>query len=352
MVRTLLTAPSGTGVWREITFHQSGPATISAPRIKTDFVYEWQRTVTAIVRVDVQNTMNESIAVELSALIQSDNGTNYPSAQTVSLAAGEEKTVSLVATIDQPQIWWPVLWGEQALYTINVAASVNGTVSDVAEPRSFGIRHVSSYVNGYNDTAFLVNGHPFLVQGAGYSADIFYRFDTSRARSQLQLVLDMGLNTIRLEGKQEHPELYQLADEMGLMVMAGWECCDKWEKWPYNEDVTDGELWDDADYAAANASMWHEAAMMQTHPSLLAFLVGSDYWPDDRATQIYVDALDRNDWPNPIIASAAKRGYPELVGPSGMKMDGPYDCKSIFPKGSSADLRLIHLRGSANLLVG
>jgi exo-1,4-beta-D-glucosaminidase len=71
--------------------------------------------------------------------------------------------------------------------------------------------------------------------------------------------------------------------------------------------------------------MLHEAAMMQTHPSVLAFLVGSDYWPDDRAAQIYVDALHSLDWPNPIIASASERGYPKILGLSGMTMLGPYD---------------------------
>jgi exo-1,4-beta-D-glucosaminidase len=71
--------------------------------------------------------------------------------------------------------------------------------------------------------------------------------------------------------------------------------------------------------------MRHEAAMLQNHPSMLTFLVGSDYWPDDRATAIYVAALDDLDWPNPIVCSAAKRGFPELLGPSGLKMDGPYD---------------------------
>jgi exo-1,4-beta-D-glucosaminidase len=30
--------------------------------------------------------------------------------------------------------------------------------------------------------------------------------------------------------------------------------------------------------------MRHEAELMQSHPSMLGFLVGSDYWPDDRAT--------------------------------------------------------------------
>lgn len=45
-----------------------------------------------------------------------------------------------------------------------------------------------------------------------------------------------------------------------------------------------------------------------------------DFWPDDRAVKIYVDQLTSLDWDVPIIASAAKRGFPELLGPGGMKM--------------------------------
>ena len=41
----------------------------------------------------------------------------------------------------------------------------------------------------------------------------------------------MGLNTIRLEGKLETDEFYDLADEYGILVMAGWCCCDQWEQW-------------------------------------------------------------------------------------------------------------------------
>lgn len=315
---------NGSGVWREVNIHQSGPVSLSAPRIKTDFEYTWQQTVSVILNLDATNNANESVEVTINAAITSEDGQTYFLASSTTLSPGQERTVSLVTEIDNPQIWWPAQWGEQPLYTINATASINNTVSDVAEPRSFGIRKISSHLNTHNDTAFLINGHPFLVQGAGYSADIFYRFNTTKARRQLQLVLDMGLNTIRLEGKQEHPELYTLCDQMGIMIMAGWECCDKWEGWSYNDEA-DGVKWVDDDYTTANASMLHEAARMQTHPSFLAFLVGSDFWPDDRATQIYVSALDRYDWPNPIIASAAERGYPDLLGLSGIKMLGPYD---------------------------
>lgn len=58
---------------------------------------------------------------------------------------------------------------------------------------------------------------------------------------------------------------------------------------------------------------------------MLGFLVGSDYWPSDQATKIYMNALREMDWRNPIIAAASKRGHPKALGPSGMKMEGPYD---------------------------
>lgn len=58
---------------------------------------------------------------------------------------------------------------------------------------------------------------------------------------------------------------------------------------------------------------------------MLGFLLGSDYWPNDYATKIFMNALKEMDWHNPVIASASKRGYPKALGPSGMKMNGPYD---------------------------
>jgi len=41
----------------------------------------------------------------------------------------------------------------------------------------------------------------------------------------------MGLNTIRLEGRIDRDELFDKTDEMGILVMPGWTCCDAWEKW-------------------------------------------------------------------------------------------------------------------------
>ena len=54
---------------------------------------------------------------------------------------------------------------------------------------------------------------------------------TERLQAEMRYVRDMGLNTIRLEGKLETDEFFDLADREGLLVMAGWCCCDQWELW-------------------------------------------------------------------------------------------------------------------------
>ena len=319
---------NGTGVWRDVSVKQTGPLYMSPVRITNNYnpgPNAIQVSVQVKIQADVSNLESSSVSGTMNGVI-TDPSTSSPmkKSQSFKLGPGETRTITLTANIQEPKIWWPKQWGSQPLYSAQVSVSSHGAVSDKSEAVNFGIRRITSHLNEHNDTMFKINGHPFQVRGAGYTPDMFLRWDQKKFEAQAQYVLDMGMNTIRLEGKEEQPELYDVADQLGLMVMPGWECCDKWEAWSYNDEVT-ATLWDDNDYRTANVSMRHEAAMLQTHPSILAFLVGSDFWPDHKAAAIYVEALHDAGWQNPIICSAAKRGYPEILGPSGLKMPGPYD---------------------------
>jgi len=311
---------NGTGVWREIEIKETGQLSIiSLPRVQTDLGRKTS------IKLDLKNWASSSVKGGITCEVLDSKGNSVDSPKKdFNIGSKGQSKVSLEIKVKNPEIWWPKQWGEQPLYSASCTARTDAGLSDSTPKIRFGIRTVTSSLNAYNDTMFSINGKPFQVLGGGYTSDIFLRFDENKLREQFQYVLDMGLNTVRLEGKQEHPRLYEIADEMGVMVMAGWECCDKWEGWTYNDEGS-GKKWDDADYAIANMSMRHEAEMMQHHPSMLAFLVGSDFWPDDRAVKIYVDALRSFDWDVPVIASASQRGYPELLGNGGMKMDGPYD---------------------------
>ncbi|KAJ5129966.1 uncharacterized protein N7515_006005 [Penicillium bovifimosum] len=321
-------ADNGTGVWRHVDLAQTGAVSMSPLRIIHNFAAPKNEPVKVTLRTDLINHESIDHRVVVSGTITGPDGHEVAQFnEAFALTSNGKETVALNVTIPNPAIWWPATWGEQPLYTVQADAIMQEprkTVSDSSNRRQFGIRHVSSNLNRFNDTEFFVNGERFQVIGAGYGPDIFLRFDVEKVRTMFRYMLDMGLNTVRLEGNQEHPELYDLADQMGLMVLAGWECCDKWEAWEYNHDAN-GVKWSESDYPIAGAAMLHEAEMMQSHASMLGFLVGSDYWPNNKATEVYLDALKAMDWPNPIIASASKRGYPKALGPSGMKMDGPYD---------------------------
>lgn len=227
---------NGTGVWRNVEISQTGPVSMSPFRVITDFTKPAQnQKVNVTLKTDLINHTQKTVQVTVNGTITPPPGSKAgPIKGIFELKPGESRTVSIKVPIKNAAIWWPARWGTQPLYTVQASLLVGdktSTVSDQTQVQQFGIRQVSSYVNEHNDTAFVVNGQPFQVMGAGYGPDMFMRFDESRVEKIFQYMLDMGLNTVRLEGKQEHPELYELADRMGMMVLAGWECCDKWEGW-------------------------------------------------------------------------------------------------------------------------
>jgi exo-1,4-beta-D-glucosaminidase len=228
-------ADNGTGVWRDVEIIQTGAVSMSPLRVIIDFTKAGSNdNVNVTLKTELWNHAPHKVKVDVNGTIMgpiyADNATIWGRFE---LQPGEERTVSIRAALRNPQIWWPSGWGEQPMYRVQADAMIQEDESILSDSsiQTFGIRYVSSHVNEHNDTVFTINGHPFQVLGAGYTAVMFMRFDKQTTSTILQYVIDLGLNTIRLEGKQEHPELYDLADQMGLMVLAGWECCNKWEGW-------------------------------------------------------------------------------------------------------------------------
>lgn len=211
--------------------------------------------------------------------------------------------------------------GGQPLYGLDLTASVDGTPSDTAH-QTFGIRDVRAPLNSDGARQYRINGRKLLIKGGGWSPDEFLRWDRTYVEDRLKYALDLGLNTIRLEGHIEPDEFFDLADRYGILTLPGWECCDKWEG-QVNGDET-GDKWTAADYPVAKASMAAEAARLRDHPSVISFLIGSDFAPDAKIEKTYLDALKAADWNTPVVAAASDNSAP-VSGSSGMKMTGPYD---------------------------
>lgn len=219
-----------------------------------------------------------------------------------------------------PQLWWPYTMGTPYLQTLRLefipdAGSPEAGVPSDVSVSQFGISQITSELTPGGARLFRVNGRRILIRGGGWTPDMLLRDDAARWQDDFDYVRAMHLNTVRLEGKLMSEDFFDLADRMGVLVMAGWCCCDHWEKWAD---------WKDNEEAVATASLRDQALRLRAHPSVLVWLNGSDNPPAPRIEQAYLDVLKQADWPKPILSSASQKVSP-VTGVSGVKMTGPYD---------------------------
>jgi exo-1,4-beta-D-glucosaminidase len=307
------------GPWRGVDIVRTGPVEIRFPQVTSTLSLPDLARAALTVKVEARN-------LDASAHDATITGTvaGVSLHRTIHLAPGQTQTVAFSPKgdpgldLNHPKVWWPLGMGEHPLYDLQLAAAVDGAVSDRASA-TFGIRSVSAHLTQQGYRQFVINGRPVLIRGAGWAPDMFLRDDPKRMESEFSYIVNLGLNTIRSEGKLEDARFYDLADRDGIMILPGWECCDKWE----SAAKTGGAPWDAADEKVAAASMASEARLLRNHPSVIGFLIGSDHAPPAAIARTYVDTLQTEDWQLPIVAAAADEGTAE-TGPSGMKMSGPY----------------------------
>ncbi|MBS0365242.1 MAG: glycoside hydrolase family 2 [Proteobacteria bacterium] len=307
------------GPWRGVDILRTGPVELRFPQVTSALSLPDLERAALTVKVAARNLDASAHDATITGVVA-----GVALRRTIHLAPGETQTVAFSSASDpaldlkHPLIWWPVGMGEHPLYSLEMTAAVEGVVSDRAKA-TFGIRSVSSHLTQQGYRQFVFNGKPVLIRGAAWAPDMFLRDDPKRMEAEFSYVRNLGLNTLRSEGKLEGARFYDLADRNGIMILAGWECCDKWEAWA----KTGGEPWDEADQRVAAASMASEARLLRNHPSVIGFLIGSDNAPPPAIAKLYVDTLHAEGWPAPIIAAAAGQATAG-TGPSGMKMDGPY----------------------------
>ncbi len=113
----------------------------------------------------------------------------------------------------------PVLWSPEqpALYKAVTTLSADGRQLDEYTTR-FGIRSLE-YIP---EKGFFLNGKPTKFKGVCNHHDLGplgAAVNRAALRHQIQLLKDMGANAIRTSHNMPAPELVELCDEMGMMLM-------------------------------------------------------------------------------------------------------------------------------------
>jgi exo-1,4-beta-D-glucosaminidase len=308
------------GLWQEVVLSASGPVTVRHPAVETKLDLPATDKAHLTVRAELQNSSGAPVKGTLRGKILGA-GAPIEISQSVELSAGEHRAIAItpgesaLLNVQKPRLWWPYQMGEAYLHKLTLEfVPDKGPVSD-QQTIEFGIVQTDSELTPEGYRLFKVNGKPVLVRGGGWAPDMMLRINQSRREAEFRYVKEMGLNTIRLEGKLEDETFMNRADRDGILIMAGWCCCDAWEKW---------DKWGDENKSVSVNSLRDQILRLRSHPSVLVWLNGSDNPPPPDREQAYLDVEKAAHWPKPILSSAtAKKTEP--TGESGVKMSGPYE---------------------------
>jgi len=308
------------GLWQEVVVTTTGSVALRHPVVETRLDLPKAEIAHLTVRAYANNATAGPVKGTLRGKI-TGGGLAVDFSQDVELAANESKEITVspdtVPSLNllRPKLWWPYQMGEPFLHQLSLEfVTADKAVSD-SRTIFFGIVQTDSEMTPEGYRLLKINGRPILIRGGGWAPDMMLRVDESKREAEFRYVKEMGLNTIRLEGKLEDESFLERADRDGILVMAGWCCCDAWEKWG---------KWGDENKRVSVTSLRDQLLRLRKHPSLLMWLNGSDNPPPAEREQAYLDVEKETHWLKPVASSATAKKA-EVTGDSGVKMSGPYD---------------------------
>lgn len=311
------------GITGDVVLKTTGRVSVKDAFVKPEL--DVKAFASADLSVDVMLANNTDKTVKGILTVSYENGT---ASVPVSVPAGGTK-VRLTPEemgmlhIEKPRVWWTWDLGTPELYHMNVSFTEGGRLSDNRNVR-FGVRSITSEVKD-NFRQFFLNGRRVLVKGAGWTDELLLRDTHESNLLQAEYVKDMGMNCIRFEniwGKDDN--IYDCCDSLGLMAMVGWSCQWEWEDYCGLPETDGYGCISSKESIDMAVRYFHDQVIrLHNHPSIICWLTGSDRIPCPELEKRYMEIYDEYEY-RPYVCSA-KNLTSRYGGPSGTKMDGPYD---------------------------
>lgn len=257
---------SGCGIYRHVWLTKT---------LKKAYVPQWGQYVATTPKGDVK--VKVDFHAEGSRMKLSIRNTIYDAAGKV--VARSQGTQSQQLKVRKPHLW---SIGKGYLYTVKSELVVNGKVVDTATTQTafrdvrFDARK-GFFLNGEN---MKINGvcehHDFGCLGAALNEDALHR--------KLTILRDMGVNAIRSSHNPPAPELLNMCDSMGIMVMD--ESFDMWRRKKSNGDYA--RFFDE----------WHQRDLSdlvkrdRNHPCIIMWSIGNEVleqWSDAAADTLSLE---------------------------------------------------------------
>ena len=257
---------SGCGIYRHVWLTKT---------LKEAYIPQWGQYVATTPKGDVR--VKVDFHANGSRMKLSIRNTIYDAAGKV-VARSQGNQIQLLK-VRKPHLW---AIGKGYLYTVKSELVVNGRVVDTATTQTafrdvrFDARK-GFFLNGEN---MKINGvcehHDFGCLGAALNEDALHR--------KLTILRDMGVNAIRSSHNPPAPELLNMCDSMGIMVMD--ESFDMWRRKKSNGDYA--RFFDE----------WHQRDLSdlvkrdRNHPCIIMWSIGNEVleqWSDAAADTLSLE---------------------------------------------------------------
>jgi hypothetical protein len=273
---------TGSGIYRDVYLVYANPVHIAqwGVYITTPEVTPKQATIQ--IETTVENTTQAATSVTITQEVLGE-GDKVLASGSGKISLDASNTHTLVQSMKLKQ---PMLWSTQTpnMYRLRTRIMVAGKVVDQTLQK-FGIRTLKFDANkGFflNGTSMKVKGvcihHDAGVLGAAVPAEIW--------KLRLKALKELGCNAIRTSHNPQAPILYDLCDELGLLVMN--EAFDEWEfakkkwveGWNAGTPTFDGtfeyfEEWGETD-------LRDMVRRDRNHPSVFMWSIGNEVdYPND-----------------------------------------------------------------------
>ena len=263
---------SGSGIYRNVWLTELNPVHVEhwGTYVTTPEVSEQSASV--VVETKVRNPSDNAARVDLTSIIQDANGRELSRHTDKGVAAkGTHAVVNQTLKVSAPE-----LWSDERPYVYKIVSVLTQGARVVDRYETpLGIRTFRFDV----EKGFFLNGRPVKIRGVCNHHDLGSLGAAVNARAierQLEMLKAMGVNALRTSHNPPAPELLDLADRMGFIVMD--EAFDVWKiqktKFDYHLDWAEWHKRDLEDMVLRD----------RNHPSVIMWSIGNEVmeqWNDN-----------------------------------------------------------------------
>ncbi|MEI7421040.1 MAG: sugar-binding domain-containing protein [Prolixibacteraceae bacterium] len=287
---------SGSGIYRNVYLVHAAPIHIELWGVyfKTTAVSDKNATISVETTLSNELQVGSAVKINHEIIDPASGKVVAKGSKNLTVGAGSKATIQQNLTLPSPKRW---SLEQPNLYTIRTSIIQNGKVVDQNEQQT-GIRELTFDPN----KGFALNGISTKVKGVCMHHDagcLGSAVPREVWKRRLLTLKDMGCNAIRMTHNPQAPDVYELCDEIGLLVMD--EAFDEWEfakkKWikGWNKGTPGFQG------AASYFNEWSDKDLAdmvlrdRNHPSVIMWSIGNEVdYPNDPYSHPVLDHANIN----------------------------------------------------------